>query len=113
MFNHFAKLKDMGYYPDAILDIGANHGNWTSGMLHIYPKSKYYLFEGINYEQLNKFQNNQNIYVTNELLNDKIEEVDWYEERNTGDSFFKEKTHHFFKTKPIKRKTIDCIQKAF
>lgn len=107
MFNHFAKLKDMGYYPDAILDIGANHGNWTSGMLHIYPKSKYYLFEGINYEQLNKFQNNPNIYVTNELLNDKIEEVDWYEERNTGDSFFKEKTHHFLKTKPIKRKTID------
>lgn len=107
MFKYFAILKDMGYYPDAILDIGANHGDWTSGMLSIYPKSKYYLFEGINYEQLNKFQNNPNVYVTNELLNDKIEEVDWYEERNTGDSFFKEKTKHFLKTKPIKRNTID------
>ena len=29
-------------------------------------------------------------FVKNVLLNDKIEEVDWYEERNTGDSFFKE-----------------------
>ena len=107
MFEHFAKLKDMGYYPEAILDIGAHHGNWTKSMLSIYPNSKYYLFEGINYEQLNKFQNNPNIYVRNELLNDKIEEVDWYEEKNTGDSFFKEKTKHFLKTKPIKRKTID------
>ena len=58
-------------------------------------------------KQLNKFQNNPNVYVTNELLNDKIEEVDWYEERNSGDSFFKEKTKHFLKTKPIKRNTID------
>tara|TARA_Y100000768_G_scaffold150589_1_gene112472 strand:- start:987 stop:2552 length:1566 start_codon:yes stop_codon:yes gene_type:complete len=107
MFKHFAKLKDMGYYPDAILDIGAHHGNWTKSMLSIYPNSKYYLFEGINYEQLNKFQNNPNIYVRNELLNDKIEEVDWYEEKNTGDSFFKEKTKYFLKTKPIKRNTID------
>ena len=40
MFNHFAKLKDKGYYPDAILDIGAHHGNWTINMLSIYPNSK-------------------------------------------------------------------------
>ena len=107
MFKHLAKLKDMEYYPDAILDIGAHIGNWTKSMLSIYPNSKYYLFEGINYKQLNKFQNNPNIYVINELLNDKIEEVDWYEEKNSGDSFFKEKTKWFLNTKPIKRKTID------
>lgn len=91
----------MGYYPYAILDIGAHHGNWTESMLSIYPYSKYYLFEGINYKQLNRFQNNPNIYVRNELLNDKIEDIDWYEEKNTGDSFFKEKTKHFLKTNPI------------
>lgn len=107
MFNHLKKLKEMGYYPDAILDIGAYHGNWTTDMMSIYPNSKYYLFEAINYVQLNRFNNNTNVYVKNELLNDKEEEVDWYEGKNTGDSFFKEKTKFYLNTKPMKRKTIN------
>ena len=75
MFNHFNNLKNLGYEPDAILDIGAHHGNWTTSMMSIYPNSKYYLFEGINYEQLNNLKNHSNIYVKNVILNDKIEEV--------------------------------------
>lgn len=98
----------MGYKPSSILDIGAYHGNWTTSMMNIYPDSIYYLFEGIDYKELNKFKNIPNVHVyKNTLLNDKIEEVDWYEEKNTGDSFFKESTKHFANTKPIKRKTID------
>jgi len=89
MFDCLQKLKDLGYYPDTILDIGAHYGNWTRNMLHIYPDSSYYLFEGINYDELNEFRNNPTISVRNELLNDKEDEVDWYEEKNTGDSFFK------------------------
>lgn len=107
MFQKFINLKNMGFYPDAILDIGAHHGNWTKSTMSIFPNSKFYLFEGINYNELKIFKNNPDIYVTNELLNDKIEEVDWYEEKNTGDSFFKENTKYFLKTQPIKRKTID------
>lgn len=107
MFGHFNKLKDDGYYPDAIIDIGAHHGIWTKSMMSIYPNSTYYLFEGIKYNQLDIFQNIPNIHVRNELLNDKKEEVDWYEEKNTGDSFFKERTKYFLETKPTKRTTID------
>jgi len=107
MFNRLAKLKIMGYTPDNVVDIGAYHGNWTTSMMSIYPHSKYYLFEGINYKQLNRFNDNPNVFVKNVLLNDKIEEVDWYEERNTGDSFYKERTKYFLNTKPIKRMTID------
>jgi len=107
MFNHFYNLRNLGYYPDAILDIGAYHGNWTKNMMSVYPNSKYYLFEGIKYKQLDTFKNEPNIFVRNELLNDKQDEVDWYEEKNTGDSFFKERTKYFSKTKPIKRTTID------
>jgi len=107
MFNRINNLRNLGYYPDAILDIGAHHGIWTISMAKIYPNSKYYLFEGIDYEELNKFRNHPNVYVSNELLNDKKEEVDWYEGRNTGDSFFRELSSAFTDTKPIKRKTID------
>ena len=81
--------------------------NLDINMLLIYPNAKYYLFEPINYQQLNKFKNNTSIYIKNVVLNDKIEEVDWFEEKNTGDSFFKEKSKFFINTKPIKKKTID------
>lgn len=108
MFQKLFILKQKNYYPKNILDIGAHHGNWTKSMMNIYPDSKYYLFEGIDYTELNQFNNVSNVMVyKNILLNDKVEEVEWYEGRNTGDSFFKEKTHHYANSIPIKRKTID------
>jgi FkbM family methyltransferase len=107
MFDRIKILKEKGYFPDAILDIGAHHGNWTNSMKQIYNDSKYYLFEGIDYSELNQFKNDNNMKVYNILLNDKIEEVKWYQMKNTGDSIFKEKSHHFNNCEPIKRETID------
>jgi len=85
MFNKINDLKNKGYYPDTILDIGAHHGNWTKSMKYIYNDCKYYLFEGINYSELNQFSNTTNIEVYNVILNEKIEEVNWYQMKNTGD----------------------------
>lgn len=107
MFNKVNDLKNKGYYPDTILDIGAHHGNWTKNMKNIYNDSKYYLFEGIDYSELNQFSNDKNIKVYNVILNDKIEQVNWYQMKNTGDSIYKEKTHHFKNCEIIKRQTID------
>jgi len=107
MFKYLPDLKNKGYVPDTILDIGAHHGDWTASMMNIYPNSKYYLFEGINYKELERFKNNSNVTIKNVLLNDKIEEVDWWEEKNTGDSFFKEKSKFFVNTNATKRTTID------
>ena len=107
MFDHICILRKKGYYPDTILDIGAHHGNWTNTMKHIYPDAKYYLFEGIDYFELNQFQNNNTVKVFNVILNDKKEEINWYQMKNTGDSMFREKTHHFKNCEIIKRETID------
>lgn len=107
MFNKIKDLKNKGYYPDTILDIGAHHGNWTNVVKHIYNDSQYYLFEGIGYSELNQFSNDKNIKVYNVILNDKIEEVNWYQMKNTGDSIYKEKTHYFNNCEIIKRQTID------
>jgi FkbM family methyltransferase len=107
MFDRIVVLKQKGYIPDTILDIGANKGDWTNSMRLIYDNAKYYLFEGIDYVELNKFKNNKNINVYNVLLFDKITIVDWYEMRNTGDSIFKEKSHHFQNCNSIMRETID------
>jgi FkbM family methyltransferase len=107
MFDKIKNLKNKGYYPDTILDIGAYHGNWTKSMKNIYNHSNYYLFEGIDYSELNHFSNNKNIKVYNVILNDKIEQLNWYQMRNTGDSIFREKTHYFKDCEIIKRSTID------
>ena len=107
MFDKIFILKQKGYYPDTILDIGAHHGNWTNSMKTIYNNANFYLFEGIDYSELKQFQNNKNVKVYNVLLNDKIEMVNWYQMKNTGDSIFKEKTHHFKNCEIIKRETID------
>ena len=107
MFDRINIIKQKGYYPDTILDIGAHHGNWTKNMKNIYNDSKYYLFEGIDYSELNQFSNDKNIKVYNVILNDKIEQVNWYQMKNTGDSIYKEKTHHFKNCEIIKRQTID------
>lgn len=107
MFDKIQILKEKGYYPDTILDIGAHHGNWTNSMKQIYNNSKYYLFEAINYLELNQFNSDPNVKYFNVLLNDKIEQVLWYEMKNTGDSIFKEKTYHFDNCKPIIRESID------
>lgn len=118
MFDKINLLKVMGYYPDVILDIGSHHGNWTTAMKEIYNSCEYHLFEAINYPELNRFKTRSTIFqiphslvlntnVHSVILNNKVEEVDWYEMRNTGDSFFKEKSKHFVNCQPTKRMTID------
>jgi FkbM family methyltransferase len=107
MFEKLHILKQKGYYPDTILDIGAHHGNWTYVMKQIYGDSKYYLFEAIDYLELTRYNGDDNVKAFNVLLNDKKEEVNWYQMKNTGDSIFREKTFHFKDCEIIKRETID------
>lgn len=107
MFTKLSNLKNKGYIPDTILDIGAHHGNWTNSMKKIYNDSKYYLFEAIDYSQLTQFKESKDIHVFNILLSDRIHEIDWYQMKNTGDSMFREKTHFFKNCTIIKRQTID------
>ena len=106
MFSKLRILQKKGYYPDTILDIGAHKGWWTNDMKQIY-NCNYYLFEATDYPELNQFNNTNNIKVFKAILNDKIEEVDWYQINGTGDSFFKEESHHYKNCEPIKKTTID------
>lgn len=103
MFDKIYQLKQKGYYPDAILDIGAHHGRWTDESLKIYKEGvDYLLFEAIPYTELER-HNTHNRKVFNVLLNDAEKEVDWYELRNTGDSMFKELNKPFENCAPIKK----------
>ena len=67
MFDKINILKQKGYYPDTILDIGAHQGFWTIDMKQIYNNSKYYLFEANDYNELNVFNNDNNVKVYNKI----------------------------------------------
>jgi FkbM family methyltransferase len=107
MFTKINLLRQKGYVPDTILDIGAYHGYWTRDMKGIYPHANYHLFEAIEYQELTTYRHDKLVNVYHLLLNDKIEQVKWYEMKNTGDSIFKEKTYHFKDCEGITRDTVD------
>ena len=95
-------LTRLGYFPDTVLDIGAYHGVWTEQSRKIFAHAQHFLFEAIDYPELKKFDN-----VFNVLLNDKTEEVNWFEMRNTGDSMFREIGQHFKNCDIVKRQSVD------
>jgi len=95
MFDKLSELKKNNFIPDVIFDIGAHHGNWTRDCQKIFPNCRYILIEPIEYPELNELKKKRNVRVFNELLNDKMEEVNWYEMKNTGDSMFREMSKSF------------------
>ena len=108
MFIRLEQLKNLGYTPSTILDIGAYKGEWTKDMLKIYPDSKYYLIEANDHRAIDSLANIRNIHIyKNTILNDKIQEVDWYQNNTTGDSMFKENTNFYKDTIPTKKTSID------
>jgi FkbM family methyltransferase len=43
--NLFIEARNLGFFPELIFDIGANHGSWTTQILSIFPQAKFVLFE--------------------------------------------------------------------
>lgn len=110
MNNILCKIRDFGFIPDLILDIGCHNGSWSQECLKIFPNSKYNLFDATEYELV--IELNKNIIRYIELLSDiENKEIDWYCNNSTGDSVFKELTPYYENIEPVKRvsKTIDGL----
>lgn len=104
----FDNLKNLGFEPDLIIDIGAFVGEWTLNCLNYYPNAQYLLFEPNFHEDLKKLKEFKNIKIINKILNSTCTEVDWYSRGSygdTGDSFLKEKTKYYENIIPIKKET--------
>jgi len=105
--NYFLRLKNLGFEPDLVLDIGAFFGTWTLECLRVFPNSKYLLFEPSTHSYQRNLDQFNNVKIIHTILNSEAKEVDWYAENpqvgGSGDSFFKEKTKHFTNTQAIKR----------
>jgi FkbM family methyltransferase len=49
LFNFYDTLKKMGFTPQHIVDVGANHGAWTREALRYFPDAHYTLLEPQNW----------------------------------------------------------------
>tara|TARA_Y100001973_G_C5194316_1_gene333139 strand:- start:57 stop:1265 length:1209 start_codon:yes stop_codon:yes gene_type:complete len=108
----FERLKQAGFNPKRILDIGAHKAKWTQEASSVFPDAHYILVEPIDFPQLRNYVNkHKNTEVHYEILSDKTAEVDWYELQNSGDSMLKENTRYFMNVEPQKKqaKTLDSL----
>lgn len=82
-------LKDNGYNPKGILDIGAHVGTWTNMSLDVFPDARILMVEG-NLDHANKLRhisdNFENVSFENELLSDTEKDVIYYKKKNGGTS---------------------------
>ncbi len=114
MFERLATLKQFGFDPKYVLDIGANIGDWTIKFKNIYPNADIKAFEAN--PQCEKYLRERNIDYTIALLGNKNKEcVDFYyiNDCTTGASIFREQTSFYNDPEIIKlpMKRLDSIIK--
>ena len=73
-----AKLKNNGYVPGTVIDIGARYGKFADRMIDIYPNSNYYLFEKNNIPELEKYLVRDNVKVFKVLLGSENTNISQY-----------------------------------
>lgn len=86
-------LKQKGFYPRVIYDIGAFRGEWSCQICQVFPESDFFLFEANknNERYLKKLKFPYFI----ELLGDKHKPAIFYSIDGTGDSVFRENTRYY------------------
>lgn len=110
--NVLNSLLNYGLTPNRILDVGGYHGNWTKTCLNIFPNAIYDVIEPIIYNELNYIKNKPNVNIYHELLSNDIKQVEWWENKNSGDSIYRERSKHFANVIP-QIKTTTTINKLF
>lgn len=111
-------LRNRGFNPKVILDIGAYHAEWASMVQNLFPVAKIHLFEA-NKKHEEVLKNSGFDYHIGLLGDEDHKEVDFYTIKNsphaTGDSMFRENTRHYrppgCDVNKLKMITLDTILK--
>lgn len=116
---YLLKLKEQGFYPKVIYDIGACVLHWTNEAKRIWPAAEYVVFEAMSScEFLYKEQNLK--YHIGVLSNESGNEVDFYQNdwHPGGNSYYREnievnpEAHQYFNEshkKRLKTVTLDAV----
>jgi FkbM family methyltransferase len=109
---YLKKLKESGFEPKVIYDIGACLGNWTKIAKTIWPDASYYLFEAMPEAESNLKTMGSKYNI--DVLSDKDgREVRWHQNTTVpwGNSYYCENTRHFSKYNFVVRtaKKLDTV----
>lgn len=107
----FIRLKNLGFDPKTIIDIGAYEGNWTLEIHSLFPMASIMLIEGQENKKkvlLEKMKSLPNATVCIALLGSEAKEVEFnvYE---TASSVFKEDNQTGAKTEKVKLQLLDNL----
>ena len=110
-----ALLKNKGFYPKVIYDIGAFQGHWSHAVSQTFQESEFYLFEA-NTEN-RPILEKQPFPFFLELLRDEEKEMAFYckESPCTGESIFCEQSSYFQQNPVVRRvkmKTLASVVEA-
>jgi len=97
----YDRLKQIGFTPSSVLDIGAFHGDWTRFTRSVFPNASYTMIEPNNHPQLAYM----NATLIRELVSSSVGPVQWWSTGGTGDSILRERTHHYVSVTPVTRMT--------
>jgi FkbM family methyltransferase len=106
-------LKQKGFYPRVIYDVGAFRGEWSKEIKKIFPDSCFFLFEANKNNE--PYLRGQGFPFFIELLGNEEKNVIFYSIDGTGDSVFKENTHYYnnknVKKSELQMKTLSSVVK--
>ncbi len=111
MFSNIYTIKELGFKPKYVIDVGAFEGSWTVEASKIFHDSRFIMIEPqeSKKEILNNIcnRNDQFTYIS-ALLSSKPKEVEFYE-LETGSSIYKQKTENPGIVKVKTTQTLDAL----
>lgn len=103
-------LRQLGFVPRAILDIGAYHGSWSEVMWHVWPESRYHLIEAN--EDCRPQLERTGFKFDIALLSDIEKDVTYHKCQTgsgEGNSMYPEKTVYPFAATSARTKTLTQV----
>ena len=115
-FVRLRRLKQLGFRPNGVFDIGANQGAWTRAILQVWPRAKVFMVEANPKQEVNLRNVGQPYAIT--LLGDSTRNTTLWlspnevtkKDGSTGNSIFRE-TSGLGKFEPVVRTmtTLDAL----
>lgn len=101
-------LKNKGFNPQVIYDIGAHKGDWAKETKNVFPNAQFFLFEANPRHQPELAATDFPYFLA--LLGQQEQITSFYSNGSTGDSIFPEQTKHYqgsnYETAQLQMRTL-------
>ena len=112
MFSHISTLREIGFYPSHVIDVGAYHGMWTKEVFTIFPESCFLMVEPqaskqLELEKVASASSKMSYEIA--LLGESIKDDVKFYEMETGSSIYEENTAFPRNVNYLKMTTLDNL----